>query len=1241
MEAALAKIRPHTASSLLHQKTPATLLHAFESTLTETHTDRTPTAYFAALITTLDGTLQKKDTALGDGDVLPAILYLLALLAPFVPRPVIQSNLSTLLSLTAPLFPSLSAHAPPLRSQLTLYNSIFHALDRSQLDTPTVRQSFATILQLCLDSRPKVRKRAVDLVGDVLSNPPSPLLRHPYAERVAEWMQNSLHQASSGVLPKSKSTTTEFSVDNAIRLLALLRPILPNLPLDAIPPITTILLTLPRLGNPYLSQSSYSILSDLLSASVDSGTQSSSEQIPVVLSAVLSSPPSKSDITVTPSWLQVLGDVMLAYRSAHPEASSQEFIKVWKTVWSFFETSHAQTRKAVAQALESLAQCITLPMARTAAVDASDGRSPVRVAIAQITKALDSLAYASAIPELLHIISSLILSLNMRLENGQSTLAAETLLLPLVQKIADLRIQKNFEHKEAADSVISTAMRVMGPAVLLEVMPLNLEPQDRQAGREPHAFLLPMLAQPHPSPLGHFVSYFVPLSERMFNLQNKAEADGRQSEAKVWNVLISQVWVGFAGYCHAPPDVKNALTPAFSQLLSQLLYTQPELRLSVLKGLKSLVESALAVSQTDPESSTETSGTSITCEEANQNVAFLKTQAESWFAVLFNVFGSVERESRGFVGDVISVWANIADPDEISKAYRKVVELFRQNLQKLSSAPDVQQNANITTMTQDLLILLLPWLEPQEMTSLLQICMNDEVLCCKDNGVQKRGYKILAKVLSSEKVQADTLETLQQLDSFTTGLSPAAKKDRFVLLANLIPNIPPTSLHIIPSLIPEAVLGTKEPSEKARSAAFELIVCMGQKMSQGGLVMRQMVDGMDEDVAPEANASINEYMTMVAGGLAGATPHMISATVTAVSRLVFEFKDTIGSQMQTEIFTTLLVFLSSSNREIVKSTLGYVKLAIHTLPADLLRPHLSSLVPALLAWSHDHKNHFKAKVRHIFERMIRRFGWNDVYQAAGEEQASKVLVNIKKRKERAKRRKAREEDEDEEDEVPSGKAATGDAFEDVLYGSESELDESDDGEQAQRGGSSKRKGTDHGLRLRVDDDDPMDLLQGAVSRMTHAKADRRRKPGQDANRFKTEGESGKLVIPAEESDSDIEASARRAAKDVAGSAYRESVTSVDGFSRGANGRIKFNKDTKKRRRENEDDDGDIEMVDAEAPAKSKTNKRRSEIKLGHEFKAKKAGGDVKKGKVDPYAYLPLSQAAKRKSRDRVGITGKR
>lgn len=50
----------------------------------------------------------------------------------------------------------------------------------------------------------------------------------------------------------------------------------------------------------------------------------------------------------------------------------------------------------------------------------------------------------------------------------------------------------------------------------------------------------------------------------------------------------------------------------------------------------------------------------ISTEEAALNLDFLRGQAESWLAVLFNVFGSVNREARGMVGDVISAWAGIA-----------------------------------------------------------------------------------------------------------------------------------------------------------------------------------------------------------------------------------------------------------------------------------------------------------------------------------------------------------------------------------------------------------------------------------------------------------------------------------------------------------------------------------------------------------------------------------------------------
>jgi len=262
-----------------------------------------------------------------------------------------------------------------------------------------------------------------------------------------------------------------------------------------------------------------------------------------------------------------------------------------------------------------------------------------------------------------------------------------------------------------------------------------------------------------------------------------------------------------------------------------------------------------------------------------------------------------------------------------------------------------------------------------------------------------------------------------------------------------------------------------------------------------------------------------------------------------------------------------------------------------------------------------------------------------VYSCAGEEEAAKVLVNIKKRKERAKRKKNAHGEEEDDEEGPSVRPATGDAFEDVLYGSESELDDSDDEAPAARSNAPpKRKGADHGARLRIDDDEPMDLLQGAVSRITNAQSSQRRKPGQDAARFKTDEDTGKMMI---DSDSDA-ADGKPTTTNVAGSAYRESITSVDGFTRGPNGSVKFNKDTKKRRRENNEAE-DVEM-DVEG-GKSKNNKRKSDIKLGHEFKAKKAGGDVKKGGVDPYAYMSLSQAAKKGGRGghgaKIGIAGKR
>jgi ribosomal RNA-processing protein 12 len=122
-----------------------------------------------------------------------------------------------------------------------------------------------------------------------------------------------------------------------------------------------------------------------------------------------------------------------------------------------------------------------------------------------------------------------------------------------------------------------------------------------------------------------------------------------------------------------------------------------------------------------------------------------------------------------------------------------------------------------------------------------------------------------------------------------------------------------------------------------------------------------------------------------------------------------------------ELLTTLIIFLSSANREIVRSAVGYVKVAIVSLPSALVEPSLPTLIPALINWSHEHSNHFKVKIRHILERLIRKFGIDKIEKEVPEDD-KKLVQNIRKRQMRSKKKKeARlEEGEDngmEEDEV--------------------------------------------------------------------------------------------------------------------------------------------------------------------------------------------------------------------------------
>lgn len=320
----------------------------------------------------------------------------------------------------------------------------------------------------------------------------------------------------------------------------------------------------------------------------------------------------------------------------------------------------------------------------------------------------------------------------------------------------------------------------------------------------------------------------------------------------------------------------------------------------------------------------------------------------------------------------------------------------------------------------DLVVAITPYL-PSASHQALFLIFAATVNKSDDPQLQKKAYKVVPRLAETEegrKALQDKSEALQKfLIDAAEKATPPARRDRLAALSQLVEFLPQKDLHFIPSILSEVVISAKEVNEKARTAAFDLLVLMGEKMKQGGTVVNSKVAHMPAD-APDVAATLNEYVTMVSAGLAGSTPHMISASITALTRILYQFKDDIKPELVSEMVTTLDLFLTSKNREIVRSVLGFVKVCIISLPVDMMLPRFATLVPNLMVWSHEHKAHFKAKVKHIVERMIRRFGYDAVERFVPEDD-KKLVVNIRKTRDRRKRQKdaavTEGGDEDEEE----------------------------------------------------------------------------------------------------------------------------------------------------------------------------------------------------------------------------------
>ncbi|KAF4123760.1 ribosomal RNA-processing protein 12 [Geosmithia morbida] len=1121
------------------------------------------------------------------------VVYLLDVVTPYAPQPLLRSKFTQILSLLAPVL-LMTTDAEPilLRSSIGCLESLLVAQDAASWELGVAqispRRAVAGLLNLSLDGRPKVRRRAQDAVKKVLRNPPpSPSLDHPAADMSAQTAAKNLEDLAvrARKAGKKADASNDPAIIHALQLVKTVAVASGGWPSKKIGSLCELLLSIAKTGNEYMTMAAFDIFEVIFEGMTD---EVSSAKLPRLMEIISELRPAANDTQLVPPWLAIISRGYDVSSQVDADAVFQNLPDLFAMVSQFLESPAENIRISASECLVSfMANCIP----KQVILEPSVYDEKILSRIAKSAEALLTVKYQASWLQTFNVLGAMFDSLRWR---------ADPVLLGVTHTIGEIRQSSSFRNKKEADEVIGKAIRAMGPEAVLSVLPLNIaKPVKGQSGK---AWMFPTLRDYISNTnLSHFRREMVPLSELLFQkVLDHGDAE-KTMEVKIYETLVHQVWSTLPGYCDLPLDVSEAFDQSFAEMLANILYKQVELRLDVCRALKTLIESNRAIAGIpDEEEEDLLLQSRITREVARSNLKLLGTFAGNMLAVLFNVYTQTLPQSRGPILQTINAFLSITPGVEVTDTFDRVSTMLAEELKNSAAAqgdgkarqqPQQQGKSKdhmpSTAQTlMDLVITMSLYLPRESFGALFEIA-SVVIYRQEEPQLQKKAYKLIPRLMESETGKEALHERNSELQtlivSSTDKVSAPARRERLAAISALLEFVPDDSLHFIPSVLSEVVICCKENNERARETAYELLVQIGQRMAsaEGAVIDNSKVPHMPDD-APVGKASIEEYLTMVSAGLAGSTPHMISASITAISRLLYEFRASLSEQTLSDLVQTMDLFLTSNNREIVKSCLGFVKVCVISLPVELMMPRLSTLVPNLIVWSHEHKGHFKSKVKHIIERMVRRFGYDNIHRHCPEAD-KKLLVNIRKTKERAKKRKDASKgeageggnDDDEDDDDNNNKPANFEnELDQALYSSES--DESDnDGEDAKASSQRPRNGgrrPQKGGKTYIveDEDEPLDLLdKKALANISSTRPVKMRKPQRTKAKVDLDG---KLILGG---DDDGKADAMDVDADAAATsgvgAYVAAIKGRDAAVRGRGGRLKF---SNRRNRDGVDDDDD-------------------------------------------------------------------
>ena len=1195
-----------------------------------------PIPYFGLLLTAMEQYVRKEEPA----DVAAASALLLQLCVDECKPAVLASRFATAAQVVAQLLDHFLESADVVRPLLAVMHRLIKAVPSWSAET---LKAYKLLMPFALDRRPKVRKAAQEYLADGLPIEvhTKAAAKHPAAVAVDRFVAAIVSSCNA------KETLETLHTLNFVKLAA------SGLPATQLRSILNAIASLPRLGNTMLTQVVYDTFAFVLDTVTEKQLKASDY---AALAATLKDiQPNRADSLLTERFSNVASRLFVNLHSRDAKAGRKAAASAVELLLPGLQNEKETAQMATAIALKDIiVACVDDQMIEEA-IGSQKGGSPLHKLIDAAAAGLDY-QYKQAWDFVLMVIAALFNALGR---------TGCPLIVDTLRQVEDLRISPDFQFSEEFELVIGAAVAHLGPAAFLKVMPLNLEPevqtetaQAQQAGaggspaNPPRDWLLPILRKYiTEARLAFFATYFMDLASSLMDFAQLLQQAGKPLEARYQAVFADQIWDLFPAFCNVPVDTVETF-PALAKTLGTALNNEIGLRPIICQGLANLIEKYRAVVD---ESTNAGRNASLTPEEAQASLDTIARFSKNFLPLLFNIFTATEPAHRAYIQRTITSYASITEEKLINEFFKTIVA-------KLLKADEVAEKAEQDKLRYDmadLSVALAAALDVENMGFLYQV-VKPLIGSPDAHSVQKKCYKVLQKLLTNgEKSRAFMSEHGADVGQTLTEALPAceisSKKDRLkCLLAGMRVISPQLAQSFVPPLMAEVILGTKDSNATARALSYDLLVSMANAVAG----IPQNDD--DVEITEEHVQALVNFFAMVTAGLGGTTPHMIAATIGALARLLFEYEGVVNRIVGDLMDTTLRLF-SHGSREIVKAVLGFVKVAISTLDDEKLLPYVPTIVQGMLTWSSSNKSHFRLKIRVLFERLIRKFGFDAVQDYVPEDDR-KLLTHVKKARERAERKRnqlrgSRKQAEDGDDDAmdvegaAAGKAEVSKTkrYEDLLEESEDEMEDSDE----EAGGRGKGKGKGKGgkstpaeiagrKKVKVrrgqtgekvwlkEGADATDFLSRTAANAIYSNDPSQKRKGR--SRAFDRAADGRLVIPGEKPTFDqigreFDRKDRgRALKRTAGDRFDEDDEEDKMMAKDKRIRIS-GEQQKEAVTVQERVEAALERrrarLDAEKPKKDAGPKGM----IGADaYKAKKAstGGDVqRKGKLDPFAYLPL------------------